>query len=252
MIVSDNFHPARSGSGSLYTVEHFQAVRERLAADGVFCQWLPLHQLDNETLRSIVQSFLVAFPHGWAMLASNSLETPVLGLVGRADDGRFDVDCAPRVTSRAPPRRRTTRAHSASKTNSPCSAASSRGPRAAQRSRAAPQPTPTISRSSRIARPRITYAPATRCRAIGSSHCWAKLSDRTRRVTRHQAPDEAWPQRLAAYWAARDRFIDPSRNVRPSVGRARHARAGARAAARGPAHQSRFSDQPTIHSCAWR
>ena len=52
--------------------------------DGVFCQWLPLHQLDLDTLRSIVQSFLQVFPHGWALLASNSLETPVLGLVGRA------------------------------------------------------------------------------------------------------------------------------------------------------------------------
>jgi spermidine synthase len=35
LIVSENFHPARSGSGSLYTVEHFTAVRERLAPAGV-------------------------------------------------------------------------------------------------------------------------------------------------------------------------------------------------------------------------
>ncbi len=28
------------------------------------------------------------------------------------------------------------------------------------------------------------------------------------------APTQAWPQRLAAYWAARDRFIDSGRNVR--------------------------------------
>ncbi|MFX8605057.1 hypothetical protein ABTM12_19530, partial [Acinetobacter baumannii] len=27
VIVSDNFQPARSGSGALYTVEHFQAVK---------------------------------------------------------------------------------------------------------------------------------------------------------------------------------------------------------------------------------
>ena len=46
VIVSDNFHPARSGSAALYTVEHFAAVRERLRRGGVFCQWLPLHQLD--------------------------------------------------------------------------------------------------------------------------------------------------------------------------------------------------------------
>ena len=92
VIVSDNFHPARSGSGALYTVEHFRAVRGRLTAGGVFCQWLPLHQLDLETLRSIVQSFIAVYPGGWAMLASNSLETPVLGLVGQEGNGRFDVE----------------------------------------------------------------------------------------------------------------------------------------------------------------
>jgi len=90
LIVSDNFHPARSGSGALYTVEHFRAVRARLAPGGVFCQWLPLHQLDLDTTRSIVGAFLGAFPRGAALLASNSLETPVIGLVGRADDGLFD------------------------------------------------------------------------------------------------------------------------------------------------------------------
>ncbi len=92
VIVSDNFHPARSGSAALYTVEHFEAVRRRLRAGGVFCQWLPLHQLDLETLRNIVQSFVAAFPQGWAMLASNSLETPVLGLIGRRrTTDRFDA-----------------------------------------------------------------------------------------------------------------------------------------------------------------
>ncbi len=91
LIVSDNFHPARSGSGSLYTVEHFEAVRDRLVAGGLFCQWLPLHQLDLETLRSIVRTFITVYPHGWAMLATNSLDTPVLGLVARSDGDRFHV-----------------------------------------------------------------------------------------------------------------------------------------------------------------
>lgn len=90
VIVADNFHPARSGSGVLYTVEHFEAVRERLTPSGVFCQWLPLHQLDRETLRSIVGSFLVAYPYASAMIANNSLETPVFGLVGRRGAQHFD------------------------------------------------------------------------------------------------------------------------------------------------------------------
>jgi len=86
LVVADNFHPARSGSGALYTVEHFRAVRARLAPGGLFCQWLPLHQLDLATLRPIVQSFLAAYPGGRLLLANNSLETPTLGLLGQADD----------------------------------------------------------------------------------------------------------------------------------------------------------------------
>lgn len=90
VIVSDNFHPARSGSAALYTVEHFNAVKTRLAPDGVFCQWLPLHQMDLETLKSVVASFRSVYPNAWAMLATYSLETPVIGLVGRSHGGRFE------------------------------------------------------------------------------------------------------------------------------------------------------------------
>ncbi|MBC8025472.1 MAG: fused MFS/spermidine synthase [Steroidobacteraceae bacterium] len=96
VIVADNFHPARSGSGTLYTVEHFEAVRDRLATVGVFCQWLPLHQLDLASLRSIVRSYLAVFPDGGALLATNSLDTPVLGLVSRRDGGRMDVEALSR------------------------------------------------------------------------------------------------------------------------------------------------------------
>ena len=64
-------------------------MRERLAEGGLFCQWLPLHQLDQPTLRSIVQSYLAAFPRGRALLATNSLSTPVIGLVSHVDGEPF-------------------------------------------------------------------------------------------------------------------------------------------------------------------
>ncbi|WP_343626860.1 fused MFS/spermidine synthase [Roseateles puraquae] len=91
VIVADNFHPARSGSAALYTVEHFRAVRQRLNPQGVFCQWLPLHQLDLDTLRGITASFLAAYPDGVAILASHSLDTPTLGLVGRTGPTQFTM-----------------------------------------------------------------------------------------------------------------------------------------------------------------
>jgi spermidine synthase len=82
VIVADLFHPARDGAGALYTVEHFQAIRNRLASGGLFCQWLPLFQLDEPMLRVIVRTFLEVFPNCRAYLLRFNVDTPVLGLVG--------------------------------------------------------------------------------------------------------------------------------------------------------------------------
>ncbi|MBC7047449.1 hypothetical protein G6O52_26340, partial [Salmonella enterica subsp. enterica serovar Heidelberg] len=64
VIIADLFHPALDGSGALYTTEHFAATRRRLAAGGIFCQWLPLYQLDAPSLRAIIRSFLAVYPQG--------------------------------------------------------------------------------------------------------------------------------------------------------------------------------------------
>ena len=92
VIVADLFHPARDGAGALYTEEHFRAVSERLAEGGLFCQWLPLYQLDLETLRSIVATYLEVFPQGAAYLAHLSLETPMIGLVSGKPEGGYTAD----------------------------------------------------------------------------------------------------------------------------------------------------------------
>ncbi|MCI0744894.1 MAG: hypothetical protein L0Y58_05755 [Verrucomicrobia subdivision 3 bacterium] len=84
VVVGDLFHPARDGAGSLYTVEHFRAIRRKLAPGGLFCQWLPLHQLDHETLRAIVRTFLEVFPETQAWLLRFNVDAPVIGLVGFA------------------------------------------------------------------------------------------------------------------------------------------------------------------------
>ena len=80
VIVADLFHPALDGTGALYTVEHFQAVRARLNPGGVFCQWLPLYQLQERSLRPIIRSFMDVYPNGTAWLANYSIQTPMLAL----------------------------------------------------------------------------------------------------------------------------------------------------------------------------
>ncbi|MEP7057921.1 MAG: fused MFS/spermidine synthase [Caldimonas sp.] len=213
VIVADNFHPARSGSGALYTVEHFEAVRARMAEGGIFCQWLPLHQLDLATLRSIVRSFIDVYPNGAAILASNSLETPVLGLVGTRNESRFDIDA---VRDRL------------ARTAFPMDLAGFgiddeyallgsfvAGPKALARF-AGDAPANTDDRPIVAYRaPRVTYAPDSRPRdrliallhelVIAPGDVMAFSTD----------PDRA--RRLAAYWTARNRFIEAGRDVRPSA-----------------------------------
>ena len=213
LVVADNFHPARSGAGALYTAEHFKAVRERLAAGGLFCQWLPLHQLDLPTLRSIVRSFLTAYPHGWALLASNSLETPVLGLVGNADGARFDLTrVRARLAGTALPE-----GPAAFGIDDEFALLGSfvAGPQALARlagdAAANTDDRPLVAYLA----PRITYA--------ADSLPRDRLLDVLQQVFIEPAElltettDAGDARRLVAYWAARDRFIDVGRGVRPTA-----------------------------------
>ena len=92
VIMADLFHPARDGAGSLYTVEHFQAIRSRLQPGGLFCQWLPLYQLDLPVLKTIIRTFLEVFPQGSAVLAQYSLKMPIVGLVAGVEPLRYPPD----------------------------------------------------------------------------------------------------------------------------------------------------------------
>lgn len=209
VIVADNFHPARSGSGLLYTVEHFTAIRARLSADGLFCQWLPLHQLDLETLRSIVRSFQAAFPQGSAILATNSLETPVIGLIGRPNDAGYDLAAirAGLTAAQQPDPTRFGLGDDLAVLGGVIA-----GPDAL-RQFAGDAPLNTDDRPVVVYRaPRATYAAATRPMDRLDALLSA-VSVRPDEVIAFAASDES--ERLAAYWAARDRFIALGRDVTP-------------------------------------
>jgi spermidine synthase len=213
LVVSDNFHPARSGSAALYTVEHFAAVRARLAAGGLFCQWLPLHELDRQTLRSIVRAFLATYPEGLAMLATHSLETPVLGLIGRADGGRFDLAALQqRLAANALPQQLADYGLDDSLAVLGSFVA---GPRAlADLAGDAPLNTDDHPVVAYLA-PRITYAPDSRPR----DRLLALLGEL--RVDPEEivdsGADRGYAPRLAAYGRARDRYFAAGRDVRPSA-----------------------------------
>lgn len=213
VIVADNFHPARSGSGALYTVEHFRAVRERLSSGGLFCQWLPLHQLDLKTLRSIVRSFTSIYPGGWAILASNSLDTPVLGLIGQVSDNRFDIS---RVRHRLNTTTFSTElSYFRLEDEFALLGSFVAGPKAL--SLFADKAAPNTDDHPIVAylAPRITYAPESlpRDRLIELLH---EFSIDPAELITHRA-DPSWSRRLAAYWTARNQYIEAGRNIQPST-----------------------------------
>lgn len=215
VIVSDNFHPARSGSGSLYTVEHFAFVRSRLAQGGLFCQWLPLHQLDLDTLRSIVRSFLTVYPQGSALLATNSLDTPVLGLVSHRDGERFDI-AQVRARLRSD-RMSIDPAEFGIVDDLALLGSFVAGPRELTRF-VADAPLNTDDRPVVIYRaPLVTYAPdsSPRDRLIALLH-QVDVSPDELLAPSPSASDRDWRSRLAAYWVARERFIEAGRNIEPT------------------------------------
>jgi spermidine synthase len=216
VIVADLFHPARNGAGSLYTVEQFAAVRERLAPGGLFCQWLALHQMDLDTLRSIVAAFRQVYPGGTAVLAGNSLDTPVLGLIARPDQPRFAVEA---VQARLAHQR-----SGMSPSRGPTPAALDdefavlgsvlAGPGALARwtagSAVNTDDHPNVVHSA----PWDTYAPKTtpRQRLLTLIHA---LQPDAQEVL--AGPAGPMHQRLQAYWAARQRYLEFGMSVSPDI-----------------------------------
>ena len=73
--------PWQAGAASLWTREHFRAVRERLLPGGAFCQWLPLYQL-GAPFATILAGFLDAFPRAALFRGDFYGRFPIAALVG--------------------------------------------------------------------------------------------------------------------------------------------------------------------------
>ena len=82
VIVADLFVPWQAGTASLWTREQFAAVRARLASGGLFCQWLPLYQLGEPELRTLLAGFLDVFPRAALFRGDFYGRFPIVALVG--------------------------------------------------------------------------------------------------------------------------------------------------------------------------
>ncbi|HSP99591.1 MAG TPA: fused MFS/spermidine synthase, partial [Candidatus Dormibacteraeota bacterium] len=102
VIVGDLFVPWDRGAGNLYTREHFTSVRDRLAEDGVFAQWLPLYQLSWRDFAVIAHTMLTVFPQVTVWRGDFSADEPAVGLVGQRVARPLDLDVVVENVRRRP------------------------------------------------------------------------------------------------------------------------------------------------------
>jgi spermidine synthase len=100
VVIGDVFHPDLAGMGSLLAVEQFERVRERLAAGGLYVQWLALNQFDPDTLSVVLRSFRAVFPRGQMFLDGMHL-----ALVGPRDQWQGAPSLAAHLNSLTPEQR---------------------------------------------------------------------------------------------------------------------------------------------------
>ena len=87
VVVGDLFRPWALGVGRLYSLEHFQAVRRALRPGGMYCQWLPMYQLEAPQFEVILATFQQAFSPVHLVRGSFRSTVPAIGLVGFRDGG---------------------------------------------------------------------------------------------------------------------------------------------------------------------
>ena len=74
VITADPIHPWFSGAGYLYTTEYFRLAAEHLNPGGMACQWLPIYELTNDNLKSVVRSFSANFKYTMIWLTYDDAE----------------------------------------------------------------------------------------------------------------------------------------------------------------------------------
>ena len=72
-VLSDSIHPAYAGNGSLYSLEYFRLIRERLAPGGVASMWLPTYYITPSNYAGILAAFREVFPHVAVWYESSTL-----------------------------------------------------------------------------------------------------------------------------------------------------------------------------------
>ena len=63
IISVDATSPKSAGSGSLYSLEFYQACKKHLSDEGLLVAWLPYHLMSESEVKMVTRTFREAFPH---------------------------------------------------------------------------------------------------------------------------------------------------------------------------------------------
>jgi len=83
IITADPFEPVMAGAAHLYTVDYFRLGYNRLHADGIMGQYLPLYEMSLEDYLTIVRSFVEVFPN--TALFFTGFDTILIGFKGEVN-----------------------------------------------------------------------------------------------------------------------------------------------------------------------
>ena len=89
-------NPWVSGVASLFTVQYYERVRERLAPGGVFGQWFHLYEMEDELLLSVLAALDRSFPDWSAWIVSKG-DVMIVAGTGPLPEPDWSVLAEPRV-----------------------------------------------------------------------------------------------------------------------------------------------------------
>ena len=70
IIISEPSNPWIAGVGNLFTKEFYEISREKLAKDGIFCQWFQFYSMDYKDIEMILRTFYSVYPEGVVWIGS--------------------------------------------------------------------------------------------------------------------------------------------------------------------------------------
>ncbi len=79
VIIAQAGEPWLEGVADLYTFEFWQLARKRLSLEGIFCQWIPLYGIDQQSFARICLTFQAVFPNALLFHGKNAGEVLLIG-----------------------------------------------------------------------------------------------------------------------------------------------------------------------------